>query len=287
MKALVLAGGGTRGSFTIGVLKYLLEVKGYSWDLISGVSAGALNGSFLAQYNQDEQYIGIKKLEAIWRDIRGNQSIYKPWLPIGFPSFFGYIASFWTGGIFSTEPLKNLIKDSFDKDKVIQAGNKLLVGAVSLQTGKCEFVEETNENLLDYIVASSAYPVAFPPVSIGEKTYIDGGMRREVSPLEIVLDYNPTEIDIILTNPIKKSISPISKTKYGALGVAIRTVQILNEELFPSALIEKCIKNGIKVRVFAPKENLNVDLLNFSPKIISNLIDLGFETAKNHYEDKK
>ena len=41
--ALVLSGGGAKGAFQFMAEKYAREVKGYHWDVIAGVSVGALN----------------------------------------------------------------------------------------------------------------------------------------------------------------------------------------------------------------------------------------------------
>ena len=46
--ALVLSGGGSKGAFQFMAEKYAREVKGYQWDIIAGVSVGALNGMLLA-----------------------------------------------------------------------------------------------------------------------------------------------------------------------------------------------------------------------------------------------
>lgn len=282
-RCLILSGGGVKGAYQLGMLRYLTEVRGLSWDLIAGISVGALNGSFIAQYKPEEQKYAVRNLEKVWRSIKGNGSIYRPWLPSIIPSFIGYVSSFWTGGLFSTSPLRKLIKRSFSQKSLSYSGVKLLVGAVSVTTGKCKFAREHDKNLLDWIIASSAFPVAFPPVEIDGDTWIDGGMRKDVSPLSLVLQDNPSEIDILITNPIEHSLLPIEKSKGGALGIAIRTVQILNEEIFPATLIAACVAKGIKINVYAPDENLKVELLNFSPDIIANLIQKGYADAIKQY----
>ena len=45
--ALILSGGGARGAFQVGAETYARDVKGYHWDIIAGVSVGALNGAML------------------------------------------------------------------------------------------------------------------------------------------------------------------------------------------------------------------------------------------------
>ena len=73
--ALVLSGGGFKGAFQIGALDYLREAglvdPNLHFDVIAGISAGALNGAFIAT----RQY---ELLKTIWRRIEeeGSQVIY-------------------------------------------------------------------------------------------------------------------------------------------------------------------------------------------------------------------
>ena len=46
-KALVLAGGGARGSYHIGAWQALIEM-GYKFDIVTGTSVGSLNGTLVA-----------------------------------------------------------------------------------------------------------------------------------------------------------------------------------------------------------------------------------------------
>jgi NTE family protein len=47
--AFVLAGGGTKGSFEVGVLEYLVDTEGITPDIVTGTSAGAIVATVLAQ----------------------------------------------------------------------------------------------------------------------------------------------------------------------------------------------------------------------------------------------
>ena len=73
--ALVLSGGGFKGAFQIGALDYLREAglidPELRFDVIAGISAGALNGSFIAT----QQY---ELLKTVWRRIEeeGSQVIF-------------------------------------------------------------------------------------------------------------------------------------------------------------------------------------------------------------------
>ncbi len=50
-KALVMAGGGTRGIYQIGVIEALRELGEDDWNIITGTSVGALNAMFLVQHD--------------------------------------------------------------------------------------------------------------------------------------------------------------------------------------------------------------------------------------------
>ena len=122
--ALVLSGGGAKGAFQCGAEKYAREVKGYHWDIIAGVSVGALNGAMLAM----EKY---QRLYEVWNTISSDQvytggfnliSIVK--LLFGAKSFYG------------NEPLRRLLLEEWEPDKVAA---DLRIGAVSLVSG--EYVE--------------------------------------------------------------------------------------------------------------------------------------------------
>ena len=73
--ALVLSGGGFKGAFQIGALDYLREAghitSDLRFDVIAGISAGALNGSFIATQQYDT-------LRTIWRRIEeeGSHIVY-------------------------------------------------------------------------------------------------------------------------------------------------------------------------------------------------------------------
>ena len=71
--ALVLSGGGFKGAFQVGALKYLknnwsrIELSGspMKFDLIAGVSVGSLNGVLVASDKFTE-------LEKLWEDVAKN-----------------------------------------------------------------------------------------------------------------------------------------------------------------------------------------------------------------------
>ena len=82
----MLSGGGAKGSFQVGVLKYLYETEGFFPDILVGVSVGAINAFkklaeapfFPTHAPADDQHrLRFEELEAFWRTLRDNRQVYE------------------------------------------------------------------------------------------------------------------------------------------------------------------------------------------------------------------
>jgi predicted acylesterase/phospholipase RssA len=72
---IALSGGGTKGDFEVGVLRYLYDkVLAQKPFVVTGSSVGAINGANIAQGAPRS----VEQLEAIWRDMRGVPDMYAP-----------------------------------------------------------------------------------------------------------------------------------------------------------------------------------------------------------------
>src|SRR5207249_7930532 len=72
-RTLVLSGGGGRGVWQVGACEHLILERGYGFDLIAGVSAGAVNGATLAQaHDHDALEAELEDLRAVSVGLRGN-----------------------------------------------------------------------------------------------------------------------------------------------------------------------------------------------------------------------
>jgi predicted acylesterase/phospholipase RssA len=78
--AFVLSGGGAKGDFEVGAIRYLYE-QGIRPDIICGCSVGAINGAKLAE-GEGGPNQGLSGLEAIWLSLSVNSDMYQeePWL---------------------------------------------------------------------------------------------------------------------------------------------------------------------------------------------------------------
>jgi len=82
------------------------------------------------------------------------------------------------------------------------AGQRLLVTAVDAQTGDLRvFDRDSGVGLVDAVAASCAVPGIWPPVTIGDRRYVDGGVRSVTNadlagPCERVLVIQPMPLDM-------------------------------------------------------------------------------------------
>ena len=69
-RVLVMRGGGTKGAYETGALKAIVEnLKPieYQYDVVSGVSIGAVNSVMLAVHPKGKEHDAVVELENIWR----------------------------------------------------------------------------------------------------------------------------------------------------------------------------------------------------------------------------
>lgn len=309
--ALVLSGGGAKGKYQVGALKVLTKM--FDYDYISGVSVGALNAAMLATANAD-------KLLDVWLNIRGNKDIYKG----GFKVFNMIRILFGQRYWYSNKPLVRLMWEHLDLDN---CHTPFSVGVVSLNTGRYlrytyrpngvltvsnrhEIIgeakgEEAKERMFDAILASTAIPVAFPPVKSNEQLYVDGG-ARDVSPLSDAIYKQPNHITIINCSRHNPSYDSISMSRFSGLlailRVATRSLDIVMSEIIRNDIAGFLNKNHIVKQTDAPVYNKNGkeykyfkhlliepttyigDTLDFSPDSISRGINVGIRDASKAIE---
>lgn len=68
-RALAMRGGGSKGAYELGVLKGLiknLDPSEYRYDVVVGVSVGAINAAVIGIHEPGEEKEAIRTLEEIW-----------------------------------------------------------------------------------------------------------------------------------------------------------------------------------------------------------------------------
>ena len=82
--AIALSGGGAKGDFQVGALRFLYDV-GVRPDIVAGVSVGAINAARLASVaapaGPAEKDAALRSLEQVWRSLREDSDMWleEPW----------------------------------------------------------------------------------------------------------------------------------------------------------------------------------------------------------------
>lgn len=177
---LVLSGGGAKGIYHIGAWKALREL-GIEVNAFIGNSIGAIIAGFLAQGNEEKLYfigdnITVDFLIKIPDDLTENGELKMNLRKM--TSIREFYSNALHGGGLDTTPLKKLLDESLDEDLIRKSGNDLGVITFNLSDMKAKevFLDEMEPGtVIDYLMASSAFPGFHNPVIKGKK-YIDGGV---------------------------------------------------------------------------------------------------------------
>jgi NTE family protein len=214
--ALVLSGGGARGAYEAGVIRYLREelpprVRAHiRFEIICGSSAGAINCCFLASHSHVPD-LQAKALVDMWQGLRID-GIYQVGLRelFNLPKFlFGsrgrgqvddIVGAGRLGGFFNTSPLEKLVHETIPWKNIstnIAAGDLKALALIATHVGSGKthvFVQRDEPGLPPWsrdpqvaafnvqigpvhALASSAIPWVFPSVEIDGEVYCDGGIK--------------------------------------------------------------------------------------------------------------
>ncbi len=210
---LVLSGGGARAAYHAGALKglnHLLEKSGQEklkFDIICGISSGAINGAYLAS-KADNLTDAVDELWKDWSEIRTEDIINVNGTQI-FGKASKLILQLGLGGLFksnqatellSTLPLANYLTKKIDFNRIhehvesgllygicITATHYGTGGAIAFFDGspllrnwfRSYYLTERTVLKLKHVLASAAIPFVFPPIKIQNSYYGDGAMRMK------------------------------------------------------------------------------------------------------------
>lgn len=207
--ALVLSGGGARAAYAAGVLRYLLRELGpklgsrIKFDIITGTSAGAINGAFIASMS-DDLPAAAEALWEHWHQLTINQ-VYR----FGAKQLWRVPRSILsdTSGhprgevaLADVNPLRRMLRQKIDWARLRRCAKKghleaFSVSATELSTSRTvvfvdgvgpdhPILSESNPFYRPrlarigpaHVLASAAIPLLFPPVKVGGRHYLDGGL---------------------------------------------------------------------------------------------------------------
>lgn len=284
MKALVLSGGGSKGAYQVGALKHILGELHVAYDILCGVSVGAINVAFLSMFHAGQEEESILKLSQLWSQL-DNSKIYQRWWP------FGRWHSMWKKSFFNSAPLHKLIRSNMDLEKIRNSGKRVSVGTVSLSSGKYTIFDEHSEHFLSAVIASASFPGMLQPVSFDGQLWTDGGVK-EISPIKKAVEMGADEIDVIITSPqtrIRRFIKNPTTVDILKRTIDLSTDKIMANDIekveMHNTLARAGIpgKNPVKLTIIRPDHNLIEDLLDFRPEKLREMTQMGYDDAKSKY----
>lgn len=240
--ALILAGGGTRGAYQVGVWKALQDLN-INIKLIAGTSIGSLNGALMLQDDIDGmidlyQNIEVKDIMEVSEKVDTKRNLFD------LKNIRAIAKEYFANKGIDNEPLRNTINKYIDLDKIYSSNidyglvtysidNKAPLQLYKDQIPKDEFV--------DFILASSCLPI-FKAQKIGNFEFIDGAFYDNI--------------------PINMAIQKGYKN-------------IIVADIEGTGLNRRMIDKNVYLKVISPNEKLG-GTLNFDHERIKNNIALGY-----------
>jgi len=206
-RALVLAGGGARAAYEVGVLAAIAErAPGLEFPIVTGVSAGAINAVYLAAHPGPlATAVGALRtqwsrlvVERVYR-IRAGRLARGLLLGTAHTALGRGGAAAAVHGLVDMSPLREFLGANIDFTQLAAniAARRLRAAALSTTsyaTGETvTFVHGppdvptwrralryavATQLTLDHVMASAALPILFPAVRIGDAFYGDGSVRQ-------------------------------------------------------------------------------------------------------------
>ncbi|MCH5193542.1 MAG: patatin-like phospholipase family protein [Oscillospiraceae bacterium] len=208
---LVLAGGGGKGAYQIGVWKAARELGiDKMVTAVSGASVGALNAALFANGSYEEA-------EKIWLELTP-EKILTPRETV-FEAFGDAVHTAVKGienpdtlvsavirkaaeGIWSRHGLEDIIDKYVDLEKISASDIQTFASCTSLSSVETKYFRLNGlppDEIKKILIASSAIPIVFPNQKIEEDVYIDGGVlgREGNVPVQPLYDAGYRNIIII------------------------------------------------------------------------------------------
>ena len=258
--AFVFSGGGSLGAVQVGMLQALAEQQ-VKPDLLIGTSVGAVNAAWIAGRPDEE---GAQELCDIWLSLR-RQDVFpiSPW-----SGALGLIGR--SNHIIPNGNLSSILEKHMPYRRLEEAAVPVHVIATELKSGRA--VVLSSGPAIPALLASTAIPGIFPPVTIGRRQYIDGGVANH-TPLAVALELGATNIYVL---PV--GYPWLNREPSSALGMALQALARFIEQ-----------KLDAEVQLYRDRADIHVlpalDLADVSPADFSRtqeLIDWGHRSSRRY-----
>ncbi|HUP46407.1 MAG TPA: patatin-like phospholipase family protein [Thermoanaerobaculia bacterium] len=231
--ALALTGGGARAAYQVGILRTIARrLPATRFDVITGVSAGAINAAFLAS-RPGSLPETVADLAGVWSNLQLKEVIRIDSKSLA-RNVFGWGTKLVSGGtqvaprvrgLVDTAPLRELLKRLYmtgDGGEIggihtnVERGAPRAVALITLNYNTGQTVTWAMGSGFDvwerpmrrsvmatltveHVMASAALPIVFPAVQLGRHWFGDGGIRL-AAPLSPALHLGATRMLAVSTH---------------------------------------------------------------------------------------
>lgn len=274
--AIVLAGGGARGAYEVGVLSFIfdelrmLRGRPIHVDVICGTSVGAINSAFLAAHLEDSRG-GVQRLVELWANLELDRVLGFGWRQAR--ALAGILQSRGSTGLVDVAPMAQLITRQIPWSQIgrtMRAGQlrALCITCTEVYSGRTVLFMQTAPNTSlpthapprtlirserigpQHVLASASIPLLFPAVRVGKQLYMDGGLRHN-TPIAPALRLGATHVLVVGTSRIVRGVLPDLKdenepTTAFVLGKIMNALLLdhLDNDLSQVALVNDLLKSG-------------------------------------------
>jgi NTE family protein len=228
--AFVLGGGGILGSAEVGMMRALLERKIVP-DLIVGSSVGALNGAALAA---SPNLAAVATMAEAWTRLQARDVFSS--------SVVGQVTNLVRHGTYlhDNASLRRLIEESAGVERFEDLAVHFECVAACVESAAAHWF--ASGPLTDAVLASCAVPGLLPPVRVGDRHYLDGGLVASV-PVGRAVELGATRIFVLQVGRLEQPLTPPSRP----WEVAVVAFEIARRHQFGDDMAR--LPDGVEVHV--------------------------------------
>jgi NTE family protein len=263
--AFVLSGGASLGAVQVGMLRALAR-RSIRPDMVVGSSVGAINSAWIAMHPGLE---GVEELAEIWTSLQ-RRDIFPLRPLIGLSGFLGR-----TNHLFPSNGLERLLRRHLGDARLEDAHIPLHVVATEVTSGLAVLL--SSGEAVPAVLASSAIPALFPPVRIGDRDLMDGGVIDN-TPISHAVGLGATTVYVLPTG----YACSLPGVPGSALGMALHALTVLIERRLMDDIAH--YEGTVDLHVVPPLCPLSVYPTDFSRS--SELIERAESTTSTWLDER-
>jgi NTE family protein len=256
--AFVFAGGSSLGAIQVGMLKALVA-SGWTADFLVGASVGAINAAYFAC---DPTSAGVGRLESVWRSVRRTDIFPVTRLR----GLFALVAK--RGYVVHAQGLSRLLEAQLPVRRLEETRLPCHIVATDLLEGAEVLI--SSGAAVDALLASAAIPGVFPPVKIGDRYLVDGGVANH-TPISAAIELGAQRLVVLPTG----YSCTLTEPPRNAIGVALHGLNLLIARQLVNAI--RHYRRQVEIVVVPPLCPLGVSPYDFTNAI--KLIDRAERTT--------